>query len=75
MTKACTSLKYRPGMSRRAFLGALAAIAVAPPVLAKTAPAPAPVRLAAINHTVLRASDPQRSVDFFQGLFGMPNKP
>ena len=63
---------FRPGMSRRAFLSTLAAIAVAPRVLAKTAPAPAPVRLAAINHTVLRASDPQRSVEFFQGLFGMP---
>ena len=61
---------FQPGMSRRAFIGALAAIGVAPRGMAQSKPAP--VQLAAINHSVLRVSDPDRSVEFFQGLFGMP---
>ena len=56
-------------VSRRIFLGSLAALAVAPPALAQTGP-PIPVR--AINHMTLSVSDPARSVQWYQGLFGMP---
>ena len=61
---------FHPNMSRRAFLGTLAALAVAPRGFAKTRPAP--VNLSAINHTVLHVSDPARSIEWYQGLFGMP---
>ena len=56
-------------VSRRIFLGSLAAFAVAPPALAQTGPL-IPVR--AINHMTLSVSDPTRSVQWYQGLFGMP---
>ena len=56
-------------VSRRIFLGSLAALAVAPPALAQTGP-PIPVR--AINHMTLSVSDPARSLQWYQGLFGMP---
>ncbi len=64
-TIACSNL------SRRAFMGALAAVAAAPGAFAQTKK-PAPTRLSAINHTVLHVSDPERSVKWYQGLFGMP---
>ena len=57
-------------MSRRAFIGTLAAVAAAPRGMAQTAPAP--VNLGAINHTVLHVTDPARSLEWYQGLFGMP---
>ena len=56
-------------VTRRVFLGSLAALAVAPPTLAQTGP-PIPVR--AINHMTLSVSDPARSLEWYQGLFGMP---
>ena len=56
-------------VSPRIFLGSLAALAVAPPTLVQTGP-PIPVR--AINHMTLSVSDPARSLEWYQGLFGMP---
>lgn len=61
---------FHPKMSRRAFVGALAAVAAAPRSFAQAKPVP--VNLGAINHTVLHVSDPARSVEWYQGLFGMP---
>ena len=58
------------GLSRRSFIGAMAALAAAPRAFSKAKPQP--VRAAALNHSVLRVSDPERSVEWFQGLFGMP---
>jgi catechol 2,3-dioxygenase-like lactoylglutathione lyase family enzyme len=56
-------------MSRRAMLVSLTA-AVAPRLLAQTAAAT--IRVRGINHVTLAVSDVTRSVDFYQGLFGMP---
>jgi len=61
---------YEEGrVSRRVFLGSLAALAVAPRSFAKT---PAPIPVAAINHMTMSVSDPARSLMWYQGLFGMP---
>ena len=57
-------------VSRRMFIGAMAALAIAPKAFARSTPEP--VKVVALNHTVIRASDPARSVEWFQGLFGMP---
>lgn len=57
-------------VSRRLFIGAMAALAAGPRVLAQAAPEP--VRAVALNHSVLSVSDPERSVEWFQGLFDMP---
>src|ERR1700730_3475494 len=35
-------------------------------------PASAPLRIRAFNHVSLTVSDLKRSIDFYQGLFGMP---
>ena len=59
----------RGQVTRRVFLGSLAAMAVAPPTLAQAGP-PIPVR--AINHMTLSVSDQARSLEWYQGLFGMP---
>ena len=56
-------------VTRRVFLGSLAALMVAPPTRAQQGP-PMPVR--AINHMTLSVSDPTRSLEWYQGLFGMP---
>jgi len=61
--------------SRRKFLkemaGAGACLVVAPPRLAAQAATPR-MRVRGINHVTLSVSDVKRSVDFYQGLFGMP---
>ena len=57
-------------MSRRMFIGAVVALAAGPRAFAKKSPEP--VRAASLNHSVLGVSDPERSVEWFQGLFGMP---
>lgn len=57
-------------ISRRHLLTALPAALVAPRLLAQT-PAP-PIPLRKLTHASLLVSDVQRSVDFYQGLFGMP---
>jgi catechol 2,3-dioxygenase-like lactoylglutathione lyase family enzyme len=58
-------------LRRRAFLGGLSALALAPGVLAETA-TPSPISVVAINHTKIRVSDPARSLQWYQGLFGLP---
>ena len=64
--------EYADGrLTRRTFLGSLAALALAPPGPARSGSAPAvPVR--GLSHVALAVSDPERSLDFYQGLFGMP---
>lgn len=57
-------------MSRRLFIGTMAALAAAPKAFAQSKPEP--VKVVALNHTVIRASNPKRSVEWFQGLLGMP---
>ena len=60
--------------SRREFLKTAAAgayVLVAAPRLPAQTPAP-PMRVRGINHVTLSVSDVKRSVDFYQGLFGMP---
>ena len=75
-------------VSRRIFLGSLAALAVAgcspdggtsTPETSTDAPAPSaslqtgpPIPVQAINHMTLSVSDPARSLEWYQGLFGMP---
>ena len=56
-------------VSRRIFLGSLAALAVAPRSFAQTAP---PIPVTGINHMTLSVSDPARSLEWYLGLFGMP---
>lgn len=57
------------GISRREMLAALPALAMAPRVLAQS---PATIRIRGLHHLMLSVSDVKRSVDFYQGLFGMP---
>ena len=68
-------------VSRRIFLGSLAALAVAgcspddgTSTPASSAPAQTgpPIPVTAINHMTLSVSDPARSLEWYQGLFGMP---
>jgi len=49
----------------------LPALAVAPKVWAQAAARP-PINAKYFNHFMLNVSDVQRSIDFYQGLFGMP---
>ena len=61
---------YNQGLvSRRVFLGALGAVAVAPRSFAQSGP---PIPVTAINHMTISVSDPARSLEWYQGLFGMP---
>jgi catechol 2,3-dioxygenase-like lactoylglutathione lyase family enzyme len=57
-------------ISRRRMLLSLPALMMAPRVLIQTSNPP--IRVTGINHVTLRVSDVKRSVDFYQGLFGMP---
>lgn len=57
--------------TRRSLL-ALPLVAWAPQLLAKAAAASAPIKLLRINSAQFRVSDVQRSVDFYQRLFGLP---
>jgi len=58
-------------LDRRTFLAALPALAYAPRLVAQ-APAAAPFRANGLSQLTLTVSDVQRSLDFYQGLFGMP---
>lgn len=58
-------------LSRRVFLGLLSALAVSPPLFAD-APKPGIIPVTAINHIMIKVSDPARSLKWYQGLFGMP---
>src|SRR5262245_62252915 len=57
-------------IDRRHFLAALPALALAPRVFAQT-PA-AKFRVNGLSQITLTVSDVARSLDFYQGLFGMP---
>src|SRR5262245_9567781 len=56
-------------IDRRQFIAALPALALAPSVLAQT---PAKFRVNGLSQITLTVSDVARSLDFYQGLFGMP---
>jgi len=57
-------------MTRRQLLLSLPALAIAPRGFAQTS-SPS-IRVRTLNHFAIAVSDPKRSVEFYQGLFGMP---
>jgi catechol 2,3-dioxygenase-like lactoylglutathione lyase family enzyme len=57
-------------VGRRGFLLSLPAFAMTRGLIAQRAGAP--IRIRAFNHVSLTVSDLKRSIDFYQGLFGMP---
>src|SRR2546428_3895487 len=57
-------------ISRRELLLSLPALTIAPRAFAQAGSAP--IRVRGLNHVTLSVSDVKRSVDFYQGLFGMP---
>ena len=57
-------------ITRRSLLLALPAMAMARSVL--TAQGAGTLKIRAFNHMTLSVSDPKRSLEFYQGLFGMP---
>ena len=58
-------------LDRRSFLATLPALAMTPRVLAQ-APAPPAFRVNGLSQITLTVSDVARSLQFYQGLFGMP---
>jgi catechol 2,3-dioxygenase-like lactoylglutathione lyase family enzyme len=58
-------------ISRRHLLVSLPALLMTPRALAQAVNSPT-IRVTGINHVTLSVSDVKRSVDFYQGLFGMP---
>ena len=56
-------------VDRRVFLACLPAMAFASRAFAQTPPV---IRVRTLNHLALVSSDPEDSLDFYQGLFGMP---
>jgi hypothetical protein len=56
--------------SRRQMLLSLPGLMMAPRLFAQAGNPP--IRVKGINHVTLHVSDVKRSVDFYQGLFGMP---
>jgi catechol 2,3-dioxygenase-like lactoylglutathione lyase family enzyme len=58
------------GITRRTLLLSLPAVALARRAMAQAGGAPMKIR--ALNHMTLSVSDPKRTIDFYQGLFGMP---
>src|SRR5206468_9371545 len=62
---------YETGrISRRRLLLSLPALLMAPRAFAQASNPQ--IRVRGINHVTLSVSDVKRSVDFYQGLFGMP---
>jgi catechol 2,3-dioxygenase-like lactoylglutathione lyase family enzyme len=57
-------------VDRRTFLMSIPALAMAPRAIAQRGNPPITIR--SFNHVNLTVSDLKRSVDFYQGLFGMP---
>ena len=57
-------------VTRRAFLGSMAAVAAAPSIFAQGSRPPLPGT--SLNHMTLSVTDIGRSLEFYQGLFGMP---
>jgi catechol 2,3-dioxygenase-like lactoylglutathione lyase family enzyme len=56
-------------LSRRDLLLSLPALSVARKVLAQTG---ATLKIRALNHMTIAVTDPKRTIDFYQTLFGMP---
>ena len=64
-----------PNVTRRQMLASIPALGfLAQPMAATTATQPAKpqIRVRSLNHVGLAVSDPKRTVDFYQGLFGLP---
>lgn len=62
-------------LTRRQLLLSLPALAIAPRFAVGHAfpgAEPPPIRVRTLSHFGLAVSDPKRSIDFYQGLFGMP---
>ena len=59
-----------PHIDRRGFLVSLPALMMTPSVIAQAGNSP--IKIRSLNHVELIVSDLKRSVDFYQGLFGMP---
>ena len=58
------------GLSRRAFVASLPALAASTRLFAQATPAPIAIR--GLRQVTLAVSDVGRSLEFYQGLFGMP---
>lgn len=58
-------------LTRRSLLLSLPAVAVARSAL-KAQGSAATLKLRAFNHMTINVTDPKRSIEFYQGLFGMP---
>ena len=63
-------MRGMPTITRRELLLSLPALAIVPRALAQATDPP--IRVRALNHMTLAVSDPKRSLEFYQGLFGMP---
>ena len=63
-------MRRMTAISRRHLLLSLPGLALAPRVFAQAGQPP--IRVHALNHLTLAVSDPKRTIDFYQGLFGMP---
>lgn len=61
-----------PRLSRRDLLTSAPALALLPRSLVQAPGAKPSIRVRALNHMTLTVSDVQRSLDFYQGLFGLP---
>ena len=57
-------------INRRELLFSIPAVALAPRLFGQAAKPPIPLK--GLNYFVLSVSDMKRSIDFYQGLFGMP---
>src|SRR6185295_7832067 len=64
-------MSFDARFSRRQLLLSLPALAIAPRVWAQATARP-PISIRYFNHWMLGVSDVQRSIDFYQSLFGMP---
>jgi catechol 2,3-dioxygenase-like lactoylglutathione lyase family enzyme len=63
-------MRQNLSLSRREFLISLPALAMTGSAFAQAVTTP--IRVRGINHATLAVSDVKRSLDFYQGLFGMP---
>ncbi len=69
--KKTDSVKKSTSLRRRDFLGGLGALALAPNAVAAMA-SRSPISVTAINHAKIRVTDPARSLEWYQSLFGLP---
>lgn len=60
------------GISRREMVLSLPALAMSPWAARLVAQSASPIRIRGLHHLMLSVSDVKRSLDFYQGLFGMP---